>query len=585
MAEGKGGPCLCDALRAIRLFSLQFLTATGHLAHVIYHSMTLLTVIWSMIASACFTLAAVWLHGWWRKRELREPPDDLVAMDKREYGESESLFRALTELSPVGIYRADASGLAVYHNDQSLKILGMSREMARGTGWVSALHPDDRKRVSKEWQQAVTEKRAYVIEHRFQHADGSVVWVGVWAQPELDSAGEIVGHLGVLIDVTARKQVDESIKQAEDFSQSVLASLSSHIAILDRNGMIIAVNQAWEKFALANDRASSLVGVGCSYLDVCRSAASTGEATAQHAFEGVRAVLDGSSEFFEMDYPCHSPVESRWFLMRVVPLKIPSGGAVVTHLDISQLRRAEQEAESLRRDLEHAGRVALLGEMSGSLAHELNQPLEAILANAQAARRWLAVPQPDLDEIRLIIEDIIRDDKRAGEIVHSVRALAKKDVPNHQLMDVNRMVRETSSLLSRELLAADVPLVLELQPDLPLVEAGMVELQQALLNLMLNGLQAQDAVQRSCRGLTVSTRNAGDRVILAVRDHGPGLSREITEHMFDAFFTTKSGGLGLGLSLCRHIAESHGGKLSAENHPEGGAVFSLPLPVKERMSS
>jgi nitrogen-specific signal transduction histidine kinase len=401
------------------LFSLLFLAATGHLRLVQHHFMTLVPVIWSMIASACLTLAAVYVLGRFRK---------------------------------------------------------------------------------------------YVI-------------------------------------------------PVKDFGKTILASLPNHVAILDRNGMIVGVNKAWEDFARANGGMSSMVGVGCSYLDVCRGGAAAGESTAQRAFDGVRSVLDGFSEFFEMDYPCHSPEESRWFLMRVMPLKAPEGGAVISHDDISRLRRAEQEAESLLRGLEHSGRVALLGEISGSLAHELNQPLEAILANAQAARRWLASPQPDLDEIRHIIEDIIRDDSRAGEIVHSVR-----------------------SLLSRELLLADVPLVLELHPELPLVAAGSVELQQALLNLMLNGLQAQDAVQRSCRGMAVFTRNAGDRVVISVRDHGPGLSSDIAEHMFDAFFTTKSGGLGLGLALCRQIAKTHGGELSAQNHPEGGAVFSLLLPVKERRS-
>lgn len=373
-------------------------------------------------------------------------------------------------------------------------------------------------------------------------------------------------------------------KQVEEFSNTVLASLSHHIAILDRNGMIVAVNQAWEDFARANGGVPSAVSVGCNYLDACRGGASIEESTSQHAFAGVRSVLEGSSEFFELDYPCHSPTESRWFLMRVVPLKTSAGGAVVSHDNITRLRRAEQEAESLRRGLEHSGRITLLGEMSGSLAHELNQPLEAILANAQAARRWLGGPQPDLEEIRLIIEDIIRDDTRAGEIIHSVRALAKKDVPKHQLMDVNRTVRETASLLSSELHVADVPLVLELSPELPMVKAGSVELQQALLNLMLNGLQAQDATERSSRGLTVSTRFAGDRVVIAIRDHGPGVSTDVAEHMFDAFFTTKSGGMGLGLALCRHIAEAHGGKLWAENHPEGGAVFFLSLPIKDRSS-
>jgi len=253
-------------------------------------------------------------------------------------------------------------------------------------------------------------------------------------------------------------------------------------------------------------------------------------------------------------------------------------------VDITDRKRAEQDLAQQRNELAHLSRLGILGEISGSLAHELNQPLGAILANAQAIRRWLAGDHPKLEETRAAIEDIIRDDKRAGEIVHRVRALAKKEAPKSELLDVNRVARETAALLRSELVAADMPLALELQPHLPAVKAGHVELQQSLLNLMLNGLQAQQATERSRRGLTVTTRHAGGTVTIAVRDRGPGLSPDIASRIFDAFFTTKPGGLGLGLAFCRRIAEIHGGKVSAENHPAGGAVFSLSLPAAPSQS-
>jgi PAS domain S-box-containing protein len=249
-------------------------------------------------------------------------------------------------------------------------------------------------------------------------------------------------------------------------------------------------------------------------------------------------------------------------------------------MDITARKQTEAKAQQQHLELAHLSRLSILGEISGSLAHELNQPLGAILANAQATRRWLAGDHPNLDETRAAIEDIIRDDKRAGEIVHRVRALAKKDAPKSQLLDLNSLARETTALLHSELVAADVPLALELQPLLPAVKASYVELQQSLLNLMLNGLQAQQATERSRRKLTVTTHDADGAVIMAVRDRGPGLSPDIAPRIFDAFFTTKPDGLGLGLAFCRRIAEIHGGKLWAENHPDGGAVFSLSLPAQ-----
>jgi C4-dicarboxylate-specific signal transduction histidine kinase len=301
----------------------------------------------------------------------------------------------------------------------------------------------------------------------------------------------------------------------------------------------------------------------------------------------VRSALEGRGDYaaeFRLILPDNT---QRWVVARGRVYPDAQGKPVRmmgATTDITARKQAEDKARQQYQELAHLSRLSVLGEISGSLAHELNQPLGAILANAQASRRWLAGDPPKLDETRAAIEDIIRDDKRAGEIVHRVRALAKKDAPTSQLLDVNGVIRETAVLLHSELVAADVPLTLELQPHLPAVKAGHVELQQSLLNLMLNGLQAQQATERSRRRLTVTTHHAGGTVTMAVRDRGPGLSPEIASRVFDAFFTTKPGGLGLGLSFCRRIAEIHGGKLWAENHPDGGAVFSLLLPANPPQS-
>lgn len=445
--------------------------------------------------------------------------------------------------------------------------------------FLATVAADGRASVRQALQSAAERGEDLHADCRIELPNGAVRWLELQGKIGPASPGRPPRMLGLSLDITERKQAEESLRQSERFSRTVLDSLRSNIAILDRAGKIVAVNEPWDRFCQANGGATSGLGIGANYLEVCRGAAATGDSAAQRTVEGLQAVLEGGSMLFELEYPCHSPAEARWFMMRVVPLASTAGGAVVSHTDISHLRVMQLEKDQLRRELEHTGRVSLLGELSGSLAHELNQPLAAILANAQAANRWMAKGVPDLVEVKAILEDIIAEDKRAGEIVSRVRALARKATPERKLVDLNQVVRDTAALMRSELIAADLPLRLELDPALPPVRGGQVELQQTLLNLLLNGLQAQAETDRGRRSLTVTTRRAEDQVIIAVRDGGPGLSDEVKARIFESFFTTKQTGMGLGLALCRRTAENHGGRLSAENHPDGGAVFSLSLPV------
>jgi len=243
-------------------------------------------------------------------------------------------------------------------------------------------------------------------------------------------------------------------------------------------------------------------------------------------------------------------------------------------------RQAEARATELRDELAHASRVATLGEMASTLAHELNQPLAAILSNAQAARRWLARDSPDLDEIRAIVDDIVTDDKRAGEIIHRTRNLLKRGDHTRTRVDVRTVVRDVAAMLYGECLAADVTLTVDL-PSAPLVvEADEVQSQQVLLNVMKNAIDAMAETDARARRLYVSARPDSGAAVIVVRDTGPGIAADVRGRLFDPFFTTKPKGLGVGLAVCRRIVEAHGGTLEVGPPSADGATFLFSLPLE-----
>jgi C4-dicarboxylate-specific signal transduction histidine kinase len=249
-------------------------------------------------------------------------------------------------------------------------------------------------------------------------------------------------------------------------------------------------------------------------------------------------------------------------------------------LDITARKKAELEAQQQRKEVAHLSRVTMLGELSGALAHELNQPLTAILSNAQAAQRFLGQDSVDLDELRAILQDIVDEDKRAGEVIRRLRALLSTGETQRQSADVNELVSEVFKLLRSDLANQGVRLQAELAPNLPSVNADRVQLQQVLINLVMNACDAMGEVAANDRRVIVRTElAAGVGVLVSVIDHGYGIPTEHIEKVFESFFTTKTHGMGLGLSICRSIVTAHGGRLWAENNPDRGASFHFWVPL------
>ncbi len=294
-----------------------------------------------------------------------------------------------------------------------------------------------------------------------------------------------------------------------------------------------------------------------------------------------RAAEDRPRPHSEWTLVCASGEERRlsWSTVKLVDAEGAFVGLLSVGQDITARLRAERDLQRVQLEMDRLARANLLGELAAALAHELNQPLTAILSNAQAGRRFLAGGNPDLYELGDILDDIVRDDKRAGEVIRRLRALFGSGKVVRERLSLNPVVREVLELVTAEIDARGVALETELADDIPLVLAGRVEVQQVLMNLLLNALRAVGSMQQ--RRICLGTRRDGTRALVWVQDSGPGVPQEQLDSVFDSFSTSKADGLGMGLAVCRRIIEAHGSRIWAENPEGGGSRFSFTLPLAE----
>lgn len=258
---------------------------------------------------------------------------------------------------------------------------------------------------------------------------------------------------------------------------------------------------------------------------------------------------------------------------------VKRGTVLVGIVDISDRLAAQDALRRAEADLAHAARISTLGELTASIAHEVNQPLAAIVTNGEAGLRWINRAEPDLEEARAAIGRMIVEGQRASDIITRVRALASNKSPRREPVALNAAIEDAALLLKRELAANEVRLNLSLSPEVGEAPADRVQLQQVVINLGMNAIQAMAGHDGPARDLTIATRREGEEVVLEVADTGPGVAPENAKALFDAFYTTKATGMGMGLSICKSIVEAHGGTLGVEAAPGGGALFRARLPA------
>jgi C4-dicarboxylate-specific signal transduction histidine kinase len=271
----------------------------------------------------------------------------------------------------------------------------------------------------------------------------------------------------------------------------------------------------------------------------------------------------------------------RWRIVGLLSVIVAEAALIVLLVwNLVKQRRTERETHLVRQELTHISRVATMGELTASIAHELNQPLMAILSNAQAGLRFMASGKADPDELRDILKDIVADDQRAGQVIRHLRSLLKKSDAERRPLELNNLIHDVVAVVRSDAVLRNVSMELDLAPRLPVVRGDRVQLQQVILNLVVNAFDAMTATHDRPRRVVLRTRASdGDQVQLDVVDNGPGIPAEKLGSIFEPFFTTKSTGMGMGLSVSRSIMNAHDGQLWAENNPDGGAAFHVALPA------
>ena len=362
----------------------------------------------------------------------------------------------------------------------------------------------------------------------------------------------------------------------------VLASLSIRVAILDSSGVVVRVNDAWRLAAGEGAVGETHAILGHSYLDECRRAEARGFDPARELRQGIEMVLTRRMRTFRIEFA--SQARDRWFEIVVDALKHEAGGAVLSVADITERRLDAENAEATRRHVAHLGRVSMMSEIASALAGEIKQPVTAIRLNALAGATLLGAPQAGLDgvwsdsrEAWQMFKDIYDDASRASGVIEHVHQHVRRQGAIGGIVDVGETCRNTTRLVEHEATLRGARIELDIEEGMPTIVGDAIEIQQIVMSLLLNALDAVSASPE--RVITVGTVAHGAEVELYVRDTGPGLSPKVRQHLFESFFTTKEGGLGMGLIIVRSIVERHRGRIIGEDAPGAGAIFRVHLPV------
>jgi PAS domain S-box-containing protein len=510
--------------------------------------------------------------------DISEPHLAKVALQKAfdEIKKSEDRLRLVIDTIPTLVWRAGPDGVPDFLNQSALNYTGVSLDQAE-TGWPRAFHPDDKKGMLVKWAAIRESGRPGGLEARLRRFDGEYRWFLFEAVPLRDESGNIVKWYGSSTDIEDRKRAEEALRESEQRFRDYAETASDWFWEAGPDHRVTRISEHVSEIGFVP---SGLAGL--SRWDIATDIESEPE-----KWRTLRAMIDAHQPFRDFVYTVNANGSTVYVRTSGKPIHDANGkflGYRGTGTNITATIRADHAEQALREaqaELAHVTRVTTLGELTASIAHEVNQPLAAVVANADACLRWLDRDSPDLAAARRSVEWVISDSCRASEVIQRVRALAKKSAIEKVPLDVNDVVKEAIALVQRELSSHLVSLRTELAPSLPIILGDRVHLQQVIINLVMNGIEAMLPITDRSRELVIrSGQDETHRLVVSVTDCGVGISSENADRVFDAFFTTKSGGMGMGLSICRSIMEAHGGRLWPTANVPHGATFHLTLPVK-----
>ena len=498
-----------------------------------------------------------------------------------EIKKSEDRLRLVIDTIPTLVWRAGPDGVPDFLNQPALDYTGLSLDQIE-TGWPRAFHPDDKKGMLVKWSAIRESGIPGELVARLRRFDGEYRWFLFRGVPLRDEQGNIVKWYGSSTDIEDRKRAEEALRESEQRFRDYAETASDWFWEAGPDHRVTRISEHINDIGFVP---SGLAGM--SRWDIATDIESEPE-----KWRALRALIDAHQPFRDFVYTVNSGGSPVYVRTSGKPLHDATGnflGYRGTGTNITAAIRADHAEKALREaqaELAHVTRVTTLGELTASIAHEVNQPLAAIIANAEACLRWLDRETPDLPAARRSVEWVINGGNRASEVIRRVRALAKKSDTEKVPLDVNDVVRDVIALVQRELASNQVSLRMDLTPALPIILGDRVQLQQVIINLVINGIEAMQPMMDQPRELVIrSGQDEANRVFLSVTDCGVGISAENADRLFNAFFTTKSSGMGMGLSICRSIVEAHGGRMSAHRNEGPGATFQFVLPSHQEEAS
>jgi PAS domain S-box-containing protein len=520
-----------------------------------------------------------------RTAELTRANEDLsreIAERKRaeeKLRQTEAYLAEAQRLSHVGSWAWSAATKDLLHvSEEWRRIYGIAEDEVVPS-WeqrIQRIHPLDRERYADVIETAIRTKIGYELDCRIVRLDGEMRDVHIVGHPVFGPSGDVVEYMGTVIDTTEGKRADESLRRSEAYLSEAQRLTHTGSWVWEVAGReALHLSEEWYRIYGFEP------GQGAPVWEQ-RLQRIHPEDRAKWLEAIDRAISERSD--YEVEFRILLPEGEVKHIHTVGHPVLSASGELVQFVgsstDITERKQAEEALRQAQADLGRISRVTTIGEFTASLAHEVNQPIAAAVTDANTCLRWLARDQPDVEEAREAASRIVKDAVRASEIINRMRSLFKKDIPQRELVDMNEVIREMNILLRSEATRYSISMRTELSEDLPQIMGDRVQLQQVLMNLMINGIEAMRDVAGS-RDLTVKSQRAEDeQVMVSVGDTGVGLPPQQRDQIFGAFFTTKRDGTGMGLRISRSIVESHGGRLWATDNSPRGASFCLTLPSK-----
>jgi PAS domain S-box-containing protein len=506
-----------------------------------------------------------------RQSELAESLSAEISRRRRteeDLRRSEAYLAEAQKITHTGSWAYDvATRRVTYSSEEHHRLFGFdpAAGMPGAGDWVRRIHPDDRETAIQTMEQTICDRRHYELEHRVVHPDGTIKFVHTIGHPVFSPSGDLVEVVGTSTDITERKRADYLRDQ-------VSARLPDLVAIIRRDYRYQRANPTYER--VWRIPAEKVIGMH------------VGDVVGREMFDRVvKPNLDRCFAGEEVSFAewFDNPGGRKYWLVTYSPLRLEServDNALAVARDLTDQMLASEKLRDAQIQLAHVNRVATVGQLTASIAHEVNQPIGALVINAHAVLRMLSADPPDLNQARDALGDIVKDGRRASDVIGHIRALVKKTPAQPELIDINKVIIETLALARAEILRNGVSLATRLAKDLPPIRGDRVQLQQVIMNLVMNAVEAMSSVDGGGRELQIVTeKDQEDHISITVSDSGPLLKTESLDRFFDAFYSTKASGMGIGLSICRSIIEAHEGCIWAGANVPRGATLHVRLPA------